>query len=271
MPEVFKRVATRQMSWRDYMVATEGELASELRWGRARSGNQHATTFEECLLPSETVRLTIFRDKHDVGTCVCNLSQNPEFTRAAGRDMELHTLVRNSVVLWSCEHRRWLTGREMLLANEFPVLDAHLDAICGVTSKHTICSFNESRIVRGLSARDRVHMAHQSGNSQNINAVGAVLQWLFLFVETSPLAVALPMKHLGTLRPSASFGASFGASPLQKWKDALEASQSITPDPKRRRRTQDLSGAIALCGQSPQRNSHMTFSEWNAARNACCN
>ena len=88
-----------------------------------------------------------------------------------------------------------------------------------------------------------------------------------MLVETSPLAVASPMKHLGTLRPSASFG----ASPLQKWKDALEASQSITPDPKRRRRTQDLSGAIALCGQSPQRNSHMTFSEWNAARNACCN
>ena len=130
-----------------------------------------------------------------------------------------------------------------------------------------MCSFNESRIVRGLSARDRVHMAHQSGNSQNINAVGAVLQWLFMFVETSPLAVASPMKHLGTLRPSASFG----ASPLQKWNDTLGASQSITPDPKRRRRTQDLSGAIALCGQSPQRNSHMTCSEWSAARNACCN
>ena len=117
MPEVFKRVATQQFSLREYMVAIEGELASELRWGRARSGNPHATTFEECLLPFETVRLTIFRDRHDVGKCVCNLSQNPEFTRAAGREMELHTLVRNSVVLWSCEHRRWLTGREMLLAN----------------------------------------------------------------------------------------------------------------------------------------------------------
>ena len=117
MPEVFKRDPTQQFVWPDYMVATEGELSSELRGGRARSGNPRATTFEECLLPSETVRLTISRDKHDVGKCVCNLSQHPEFTRAVGRELELHTLVRNSVVLWSCEHRRWLTGREMLLAN----------------------------------------------------------------------------------------------------------------------------------------------------------
>ena len=186
------------------------------------------------MLPSEATRLTIHCDKHDVAKCVCNLSQNPEFTRAAGKEHELHTLVRNSVVLWSCEHKRWMTGREMLLANSFPVNDAHLDLICGVGNRRAICSFNASRIAHGLSARDRVHMAHQSGNGSNIQSVGAVLQWLFMFMVTTPVLSAncIVSSPLGSHTLSAM-------SPLQQWKAACGDS-SITPDPKRRRGLQGV-------------------------------
>ena len=232
LPTMFGRCAADGFSWRDYFCASSAELGTELRWGKARVSKPDANTFEEVLLPSEATRLAIYIDKHSVQNCVCNLSQNPEFVRAAGRARELHTLIQNSVVLWSCEHSRWMTGREMLLANSFPVSDSHLQVICGNHSKREMSSFNRSRVAYGLSARDRTHMAHQSGNSQNIQSVGSVLQWLFMFMVPTPPAAT----HSYSSSPSFADG----VSPLQRWKFAC-GDYNITPDSKHRK---NLTAAI---------------------------
>ena len=97
MTPMFRRTTSESFTWRDYLVASEAELAAELRWGKARKGGAVAhdprATFEHCLLDSELERLHIFKDKHNISHTVANLSQDPEYCRAAGRDLELQTLV----------------------------------------------------------------------------------------------------------------------------------------------------------------------------------
>ena len=94
------------------------------------------------------------------------------------------------MLLWSEEHSRWLSGREMLLCNSFPVTDTHLELLCGA-NKQPLCSYNVSRVIHGFRARDRVQMAHQSGNTQNINSIGSVLQFVFMFLSFSPAPLSV--------------------------------------------------------------------------------
>ena len=90
--------------------------------------------------------------------------------------------------MWSTDHGRWLSVREMLLAQGFPTFDTALAAVqphCP-NNLSQVSSFNVSRIQRGMSSRNRVAVSHQCGNTMQVDVVGTVLFWVSLFVRRAP-------------------------------------------------------------------------------------
>ena len=86
--------------------------------------------------------------------------------------------------MWATEYGRWMTAREMLLGMLFPVTNAALQAAQPrATTPVPLCSFNQSRVKLGLAPRDRTAMAHQTGNSVCVAAMGSVLQWAFIHLD----------------------------------------------------------------------------------------
>ena len=240
MTEVLRRRRDDSYTWRSLFVAEKDELVAELRWGRARSGcvepcasgskkkhvaedaqhGLHQDAFYNALLEIERTRLKQFEALHDVTNCVCNLTQDPTYCRAASREILLHTLVKNSLLLWSNEHRRWMTGREMLLSQYFPVTTATL-AACERPSDGIafMTSFNFSRVQAGLPARDRAFMAGQAGNSMTIPVIGGVLIWIASFISWCP-SPSLPSAGLLT-------HAAVGSSAISMWKACRRQSLAL--------------------------------------------
>ena len=103
-----------------------------------------------------------------------SLAHNPEsgFGLVAVGGDNLHTLIKNAHLLW-CDSpglpngreggrrvRRWLTPRELLLVQAFPVTRGG--------NHHELCSFNSSR------ERKRSAITQQAGNSMTVPCVGAM-------------------------------------------------------------------------------------------------
>ena len=110
-------------------------------------------------------------------------SRPHQFSRG---DHTMMTLVKNGHLYWGDRLNRWLTARELLTFQVFPVADQHLRFLQNIHSEETqplpVCSFNVSRLQRGFHARSRVRMAEQCGNAMCTAAVGSVLMWAFAFV-----------------------------------------------------------------------------------------
>ena len=76
-------------------------------------------------------------------------------------------------MLFSTMHWRWMSARECLLAQGFPVMQES-------KIRGTFCSFDNPRSVW---RRKRAAMYQQSGNSMNVHMIGMGLMWAFLFVN----------------------------------------------------------------------------------------
>ena len=96
---------------------------------------------------------------------VYTLSQNPEGRVQMSTASILQTLIASCHLLWAEEHSRWMTGRELLCAQGFPVYPHLVRQLS--PGGHALCSFNASRVKHGLSARDHRHVTHQTGNSMH--------------------------------------------------------------------------------------------------------
>ena len=187
MPPTFHRVRDPSHTWHDYMQAEPQELNSELIWA-SPSGSRPLTTaddnaFERCLIGRyEGKHLEAFKSNCPRGR-VYTLSQNPDAGRATySRQDVLHTIIANVQLNWSDAHNRWMTARELLSAQGFPVYQKLMDYVCGGRTCTTpLCSFNRSRLQVGLSSRERRHMSHQAGNSMMVSVVGAVMYWCCVY------------------------------------------------------------------------------------------
>ena len=113
---------------------------------------------------------------------VYTLSQNPNAGRATySRTDVLHTIIANVQLNWSDAHNRWMTARELLSAQGFPVYQKLMDYVCGGACTTPLCSFKRSRLQVGLPSRERRHMSHQAGNSMMVSVVGAVMYWCCVY------------------------------------------------------------------------------------------
>ena len=192
-------------TWRDVMLAKPMEIRSEYLWAKHRDSippsrpvatpvrvHDDATPSKEeflsALIPSELDRLNYFLKHHSTSDCVMSLGQDPSYTRAAGKPSTLHTIVKNARILWSHEHGRFLTARETLIGQGFPVTNCTLQslqphsALRGIPNK-PVSSYNRSRVAKGLPPRHRVDMSNQCGNSIFIPMVGSVLHFMLFFLQ----------------------------------------------------------------------------------------
>ena len=197
---MFGKQRDPQYSWRSLLSASDSELWSEILWSRSRTSSQpkpcdtelppQEADFVDALLPTEQQRARDYLEVHDVDNCVVSLGQNPGFGRIASGEDILHTLVRSVHIQWIPSKGRWMTVREMLLAQSFPTTNDSLMAALGLDSTSDeplgpLCSFNVSRPRAGLPARQRTAMAQQAGNTMCTSVCGSVLTWIFLYMKES--------------------------------------------------------------------------------------
>ena len=106
--------------------------------------------------------------------------------------VRLCTLIKHPGFIFSAEHRRWLSARELLAAQGFPTTPTLVAAATtgrvhgdGETLLMSMCSFNvadEDVVRRGFKARQRSSMAGQAGDAMNVNTVGAAMVFFLGFV-----------------------------------------------------------------------------------------
>ena len=161
-PLVFGRDRAPNFTWRDFLIAGKGELDAELAWAcsRATSGSGGVLlssdvpdAFETALLPWEAKHLAFFHDK--ARNVVYTLSQDATQRRAWGRPDICQPIISGCHLMWSDDHMRWFSGRELLLSQGFPVYDAVLGALQLDEYRGPFCSFNSSRLRVGLPSRQK--------------------------------------------------------------------------------------------------------------------
>ena len=111
--------------------------------------------------------------------CIVQLNQNPDARPRSNlsNTKRVFTVTKSAHLLWSVDHQRWLTNRELLLLAAFPVVS---DAPRGVQ-----CSFHTDREQLGLPRRSRAVVTAQVGNSMNVHCVGVALVWALWAVDTA--------------------------------------------------------------------------------------
>ena len=185
-------------SWLVFGDASVAELAAELRWALNRPDSRannlktnldeitiHTPdAFELALNEMETDFLRGYRIRYPPRgnmPASYSLAQNPEsgFGLVA-IGPHLHTLIKNAQMLW-CDTgltdergegfrvKRWLTPRELLLVQCFPVRrEGNNDQTSGLQ----LCSFNSDR--PSDRERKRAAIVQQAGNSMTVPCVGAL-------------------------------------------------------------------------------------------------
>lgn len=195
----------RTATWEALFVAPAEELKQEFLWASKRPGSKSrslsnsnncddvdlndATLFEKALTSQENSWRKIYFEMHGPEPFVCALNQDPLLhpTHNAGKAV-LHCLIRDSRLQWSSSHRRWLSPKEALLAQQWP---AYPDlAMFGET-----CCFLKAREDFGFPTRRRGPLVSQAGNGQPLNFIGlAWLHWLLGECEVArPTAVPRPL------------------------------------------------------------------------------
>ena len=186
---VLGRVRSPTHTWTDYMVACDDEMRQELTWASTRKGSNRITPlaltdhdcFVQALLPWELANF-ITAQRHKSGV-VYTLSQNADVRTCWSSDDVLHTVIANNHMLFSDVHRRWLTARETLSLQGFPVYRQHFEYIGA--QYFPLCCFNRSRISIGLPGRKRSALVRQAGDSMHVCVVGAVILWTTAYSAAS--------------------------------------------------------------------------------------
>ena len=238
MPTVFHRVCAPSHTWHDYIQAETPELNAELVWASPHGAPALTTTdeaaFERCLIGRyEGKHLDAFKSMCPRGR-VYTLSQNPAAGRATySRKDVLHTVIANVQLNWSDTHNRWMTARELLSAQGFPVYQKLMDYVCGgQTCPTPLCSFNRSRMQSGLPSRERRHMSHQAGNSMMVSVVGAVMYWCSVYTvdvgsSTIPRHISSPTSSQSPCASTASSDSSSTPSKTHQFRPKLRTMMSL--------------------------------------------
>ena len=183
---------------RIFALASDSELQFELEWARGRPASKRNNSsdrtgahseFEAALTPTESRWLRKYEQLCGDSGAAVSLGQDPDChaMHNAGK-FTLGAIIKNSGIVYSTIHHRWLAPSEFLATQCFPVfpdLSAH-----GET-----CSFSKCRSALGLPPRRRAVIIEQAGNSMNLNMIGvAWLWWLLTDVHASRVS-ASPLLH----------------------------------------------------------------------------
>jgi hypothetical protein len=192
---LFSRVCA--ITWRDLMVASKGEQVLELKDAIARKGAQgHGFDISDVLkdpnpfwlglLPNEAANVLESKKRRGPNK-VYMTNQNPNGKDGkqgfciGSTDSLLHCLIANPGYQWDDSSKRWLTAKEHLIMQGFPMYP-ELSTPRG--PPRVIGSFLNVSL-RNDAARSRSAMRHQAGNSMNLSVCGMLWMFAFCFVSRS--------------------------------------------------------------------------------------
>ena len=208
--ERFGRRRDPSFTWRHLLTASKAELYSEILWARSRANvaspkrrldqeNITSDDFFDSLLKSEKDNMHRFKTStvRDNARSVIALAHNPEWCNVSSGEELLHTLVRQIHLQWCVEVGRWLTVRELLLAQSIPTTTSTLAAALGVHETLTdqlepVSSFNISRVQQGHPPRQRTAVGHMAGNTMDVCVVGTVMMHVLLELCCAVPSSAVP-------------------------------------------------------------------------------
>ena len=208
--ERFGRRRDPSFTWRHLLTASKAELYSEILWARSRANvaspkrrldqeNITSDDFFDSLLESEKDNMHRFKTStlRDNARSVIALAHNPEWCNVSSGEELLHTLVRQIHLQWCVEVGRWLTVRELLLAQSIPTTTSTLAAALGVHETLTdqlepVSSFNISRVQQGHPPRQRTAVGHMAGNTMDVCVVGTVMMHVLLELCCAVPSSAVP-------------------------------------------------------------------------------
>jgi len=183
---MFSRVC--KYTWRDYFFVGHDDphLLEELEWARGRKSVGNPKT--GFLLPRELTQFELALREFEFEQyksyiarspgCCCMVGQNATVHPQTSSQDTLCTVIRNPHLIVSPEHGRWMSARELLCTQGFPVYPVLLQA--ATSSDRPVCSFNKERAAHH-GPRHRTSITRQAGDSMNVNMIGVALVQLFGF------------------------------------------------------------------------------------------
>ena len=148
---MFERRCSDDFSFRDYMIASNDELDTELRWAMSRPTSMaKEMTFEElkslaypflaALTRTELTYRDLYLARGIPESHAVSLNQNPNVHPQKSPDANhLHSMIKNAGIVWVESADRWLTPAEVFISQGFPVCT---DLASPRTNRlHRCCSF----------------------------------------------------------------------------------------------------------------------------------
>ena len=233
--DTFRRDRDHAFTMYDLFIAQKAELDLELSWGFNRHAKKkdnaaHPTassgssstpapkrTFTSALVAWETKflqRYVIVKGPLRVYA----LQQDPDSAYGSASSLcELQCVIKASHLMWIHKLSRWMTGRELLLAQGFPVYESCLRDMQPWLMDHeqpsALCSFNRSRASAHQPPRCRKSFGSMAGNAMCVPVVGAFVTFCLMHVvqddSCRPKLVASP--SLSALQPADSASDFFSA------------------------------------------------------------
>ena len=209
LPDCFARIR-KGHSWADFLVAGQSEQKAELRWGLSRTKTRVALDGRSAfpkelwlqgLIESEHERRAGFLTEYGADRLVISLAQDPGYSPMQSGLEVLHCIICHCHILWSEMHGRWFSVRETLQAMGLPLTNETLRhsqrqrLLSNDGAKPVpVSSFNLSRPKFGLPNRTRLHTSMRAGNGMSIQCIGAVLEWILMFLCKRARPVATPAR-----------------------------------------------------------------------------
>ncbi len=183
----------------DLFIAPRPELDLELEWGYNRRAKKKDLSAKRASLPPQSRRCFLdalvhwerkFLDRYIAvkgNLRVYALQQDPDSNYGSASSLTtLQCVIKASHLMWVDKLRRWMTGRELLLAQGFPVYGSVLREMQPWLVDHeypvAVCSFNRSRASLKLPPRSRKQFGSMAGNAMCVPVVAAYLTFIFMHV-----------------------------------------------------------------------------------------
>ena len=183
---MFQRV--RKTSWKDLFDddVDVDDLKLELAWASSRRSHKKGRS-SDTIVPTGPVTPQHFFDvltateKEYLRTyqqiapgAAFSLGQNPNVRPTTSKTNLLQTLIKNTGLLWSDPHGKWLSGYGCLAAQGFPIHPRH--SIDG-----DVCTGFRDR--SKVTLEDRTATVGQAGNSMNVTMIGLGVLFTVLMVK----------------------------------------------------------------------------------------
>ena len=172
-----------------FFIAPPAELEEELSVARKRAQRRDAlcnggrkkdeaeSEFEQTLTTTEIENYNCYKQRRP--SCCYMLGQSATEHAQHSTQTVLNTIIKNSGCVMSSIHRRWMTPRELIVAQGFPCYDELLPGASACTRLNTD------------RERRRNNIIEHAGNAMHVNMIGSAMTYALGCVHRLDIAARL--------------------------------------------------------------------------------